>query len=186
MCLRWVCMFQLWLLMSLLLLLFSILIWRLCCYVISAFGCNAQRNYPHSSFWATAVNLFSLQLSKDRWWWWYGMVMLAAILAFFNLLWCMSSVCTVQCTAKIKAENSMKKGSQSIWKRAINTKLHKITNAFLLKCKCSSALWYARNRCTIIVHIDCYRRLFFFWNSVFVAVSILNRIDGGMVFVKAI
>lgn len=107
------CIFQLWLLMLLLLFFLFILIWRFCCYAINAFECNAQRNYPHPSFWATAVNLFSLQLSKDRWWWYGNIDCDTRMEYFFNLWWCMSSVCAVRwihCTLKLKLIFRMEKG----------------------------------------------------------------------------
>lgn len=108
------------------------LIWRLCCYAINAFRVLEQcsfiaSSYPHSSLWATAVNLFSGWLGEDRWWWHDDGG--AVILTFFPhlIFWSMSSIWL----RVVQSWNSNDKGVfQSILKRAINTKLYVITNAF--------------------------------------------------------
>lgn len=111
---------------------------------------SATTHIRHSERQRSTYSLFSYRKTDDD-----GMVILPAILVwsiiFFNLWWCMSWVCAVRwITLYIKIEADIwngKRGRNLYEKRAINTKLHIITNAFLLKCKCSSALWYTRDRC---------------------------------------
>lgn len=134
---------------------------------------------PHSSLWATAVNLFSI--GKRR-----PMMMMVQILFVIQIFYVRlfvwfffiyASTTRMFNVLKRQSRKSNRKGSQSIYilKRAINkfNREKKKTNAFLLKCKYSSATWQDIGKewrreedvFTHCVHIDCYRQRDFFFYS---------------------
>lgn len=150
------------------------------CCVVMQYKCICLFIATHIRHYERQRSTYFRSGKEDRWWWWcrysslYKFFYVRLFVWFFFIY---ASTTRMFNVLKRQSRKSNRKGSQTIYilKRAINkfNREKKKTNAFLLKCKYSSATWQDIGKewrreedvFTHCVHIDCYRQRDFFFYS---------------------